>query len=509
MTVNKINKNYKRSQRGRSMVEMLGILAIIGVLSVGGVYGYGVAMKKHKANELLHQASMLASSIAAQIASGKTDLALENFSNSSYGTFSGITQPNDEQFTLQITDMDSAVCEQMEKIAGGMVRKVECGTVDANGKTTATLKFNNNLSSESVAGDNDGNQEKCEESGNKYCSGSGSCVAQDKECGCGGDIFVCKVCNMETGGYDNLEDGTPCKTSDDQAEYDGLCQDGTCVNAPACPSAGTECSVYENNCCGSAPYCQFQNDAATEMGVCATTGEFAFCSSDADCTDPNYPVCGTPDPYSFESHGKPSVCIPTNEGRRCDLSNDDCRSEAPYCNFVTFGCVKSGENMPCMCDSCHDSCTDPNFPYCMPSSESDTRYYCSAYGLGAWCETDMDCPDPNFPHCINGKCEMPGFGYNCTTNAECTNPDYPYCVYETFGGLVQEGCNDIPLGMVCETSEECGEHYCAPSPTNWETTVCCLTGDGQYCIEDSDCEDPNYPYCWGETCVDEIPEENM
>ena len=46
-------------QRGRSMVEMLGVLAIAGVLSVGGVSAYGIAMKKHKANELLHQASML------------------------------------------------------------------------------------------------------------------------------------------------------------------------------------------------------------------------------------------------------------------------------------------------------------------------------------------------------------------------------------------------------------------------------------------------------------------
>ena len=36
----------KTNETGRSMVEMLGVLAIVGVLSVGGVYGYGVAMKK-------------------------------------------------------------------------------------------------------------------------------------------------------------------------------------------------------------------------------------------------------------------------------------------------------------------------------------------------------------------------------------------------------------------------------------------------------------------------------
>ena len=65
------NKNYKRSQKGRSMVEMLGVLAIVGVLSVGGISTYGVAMKKHKANELLHQASMLATTISAHAITNK------------------------------------------------------------------------------------------------------------------------------------------------------------------------------------------------------------------------------------------------------------------------------------------------------------------------------------------------------------------------------------------------------------------------------------------------------
>ncbi len=38
-------------QRGRSMIEMLGVLAIIGVLSVGGVAGYSKAMMKWKINK--------------------------------------------------------------------------------------------------------------------------------------------------------------------------------------------------------------------------------------------------------------------------------------------------------------------------------------------------------------------------------------------------------------------------------------------------------------------------
>ena len=40
----------KKSQIGRSMIEMLGVLAIIGVLSVTGIAGYSKAMTKWKSN---------------------------------------------------------------------------------------------------------------------------------------------------------------------------------------------------------------------------------------------------------------------------------------------------------------------------------------------------------------------------------------------------------------------------------------------------------------------------
>lgn len=47
-----MKKNRIKSQTGRSMVEMLGVLAIIGVLSVGGIVGYRSAMDRHIANEI-------------------------------------------------------------------------------------------------------------------------------------------------------------------------------------------------------------------------------------------------------------------------------------------------------------------------------------------------------------------------------------------------------------------------------------------------------------------------
>ncbi len=44
---------------GRSMVEMLGVLAIIGVLSVGAISGYSKAMMKYKLNKQAEQLSWL------------------------------------------------------------------------------------------------------------------------------------------------------------------------------------------------------------------------------------------------------------------------------------------------------------------------------------------------------------------------------------------------------------------------------------------------------------------
>ena len=44
---------------GRSMIEMLGVLAIIGVLSVGGIAGYSKAMTQFKVNKIIAEANQL------------------------------------------------------------------------------------------------------------------------------------------------------------------------------------------------------------------------------------------------------------------------------------------------------------------------------------------------------------------------------------------------------------------------------------------------------------------
>lgn len=53
----------KSNENGRSMIEMLGVLAIIGVLSVGGIAGYSKAMEKFKINKTIQQITEIAANI--------------------------------------------------------------------------------------------------------------------------------------------------------------------------------------------------------------------------------------------------------------------------------------------------------------------------------------------------------------------------------------------------------------------------------------------------------------
>ena len=59
---------YTIEQSGRSMIEMLGVLAIVGVLSVAGIAGYSKAMAKYKTNKVVDQVTMTAANIRTTFA---------------------------------------------------------------------------------------------------------------------------------------------------------------------------------------------------------------------------------------------------------------------------------------------------------------------------------------------------------------------------------------------------------------------------------------------------------
>lgn len=88
-------KNYSTEQSGRSMIEMLGVLAIVGVLSVAGIAGYSKAMAKFKTNKLVDQITSLSSSVRTMF--------------SGVGTYENLTQAN--AFNLGLVPEDATkVC---------------------------------------------------------------------------------------------------------------------------------------------------------------------------------------------------------------------------------------------------------------------------------------------------------------------------------------------------------------------------------------------------------------
>lgn len=56
-------KLFSSSQNGRSMIEMLGVLAIVGILSVGGIAGFSKAMRTYKVNKVIEEYSLFINDI--------------------------------------------------------------------------------------------------------------------------------------------------------------------------------------------------------------------------------------------------------------------------------------------------------------------------------------------------------------------------------------------------------------------------------------------------------------
>ncbi|MBQ9035033.1 MAG: hypothetical protein IJ099_03600 [Alphaproteobacteria bacterium] len=68
----------KQTQAGRSMIEMLGVLAIIGVLSVGGIAGYSKAMMKFKINKTVDEIMQITTNIRTLFGGQRNYSSLSN-----------------------------------------------------------------------------------------------------------------------------------------------------------------------------------------------------------------------------------------------------------------------------------------------------------------------------------------------------------------------------------------------------------------------------------------------
>ena len=143
----------KKSESGRSMVEMLGVLAIMGVLSVGGITGYRYAVNKARANDTIARLYRRAVIVSGQREAGQ-DGSLDGFketdgdypiANDSLTNATG----DSTAFTMTAANVSEDVCKlihEMEfKLATITPAKENC----TNGDMTFT--FNNDLRERTAA----------------------------------------------------------------------------------------------------------------------------------------------------------------------------------------------------------------------------------------------------------------------------------------------------------------------------------------------------------------------
>lgn len=108
-------KSNLRAQVGRSMTEMLGVLAVIGVLSLTGIMGFRLAMTKYRANELVSEINMRSVTLVQQLVQNPNDIDMEmgNKTKQGYTITSALDADDDNYFYISVEDIPTGVCREV------------------------------------------------------------------------------------------------------------------------------------------------------------------------------------------------------------------------------------------------------------------------------------------------------------------------------------------------------------------------------------------------------------
>jgi len=152
-------KTYNQGpEKGRTLVEVLGVLAVIGVLSVSGFYGFSFLKGRYQNNQLLNEANARAVAVSTKMLAGSKVVGLGGFSSSFLGHEIRLTtvpsgsaasafatsgsvasteesaqvKAGDSEFALEISNVTKELCHFFEKISSeqNVVSRIE----DENGK---------------------------------------------------------------------------------------------------------------------------------------------------------------------------------------------------------------------------------------------------------------------------------------------------------------------------------------------------------------------------------------
>ncbi len=114
--IKKLSNKDKKQEIGRSMVEILGVLAVIGVLSIGGIWGYTFAMTKYIANETISEINMRAHDISHQMQKEDIEeitMAMGDMTETGFPISARISPVDEDYFEIFVEDVPSNVCREL------------------------------------------------------------------------------------------------------------------------------------------------------------------------------------------------------------------------------------------------------------------------------------------------------------------------------------------------------------------------------------------------------------
>ncbi len=291
------------NESGRSMVEMLGVLAIIGVLSIGGIQGYTYAMNKYRANNVLNEVNMASHQLATELVTSRNVQKMLSLGNpydngtmtaenypfdygcGNEGTTERACQQAEQGYWVSVGGVTEKVCQNMLSESGFLPYVAETklnGETVTDGENCAEedneimFLFNADGSGELAenVGGNNGNSDDEDEP----TTPTVSCPENTSEDGQGG--FATTLTDEVTGKVLN------CYCSLDTKYTDS----GTCETLPETCNKNADCNRGE--------YCEIMDYSGT---FCTqdTSGRIGTCQNASSDIQPPKP--GTNPPFIVSS----------------------------------------------------------------------------------------------------------------------------------------------------------------------------------------------------------------
>lgn len=232
------------SQSGRSMVEIIGVLAVIGVLSIGSIAGYSYGMDKYRASETVNDIMLRSIDLIKHISAGKKPDVSEWKTEKTIYPIVVLRNDSLGQYAIVAENIPSRVCkmigdtlkEHADIYVGSDALEDETDDTDpceASEQNTMEFYFDA-ISCDPACGED----EYCE---NGWCfKATGTPRTWNSKCGI---------------------EGASCTTEDGE---NGFCEMDICIPLGSCTS---------NDECGAKEYCAVVNyTSSTERFPTGTTG---------------------------------------------------------------------------------------------------------------------------------------------------------------------------------------------------------------------------------------------